>query len=112
VAGDPKATGDGRNAQALADLQRSAGAIGGANTLAEGYSQLASTVGVQASSAKTRNDAQTALVAQLKAQQQAVSGVNLDEEAANLLRYQQAYQASSKLIAVAGKLLDSILQIN
>ena len=56
--------------------------------------------------------AQTALVQQLKAQQQAVSGVNLDEEAANLLRFQQAYQASSKLIAVAGRLLDSILQIN
>jgi flagellar hook-associated protein 1 FlgK len=96
----------------MADIQRSATAIGGANTLAEGYSQLASTVGVQAASAKTRNTAQTALVEQLKTQQQAVSGVSLDEEAASLLRYQQAYQASSKLLALAGKLLDSILQIN
>ncbi|MBU3693783.1 MAG: flagellar hook-associated protein FlgK [Rhodocyclaceae bacterium] len=109
---DPRATGDGNNAQAMADIQRSTGAIGGANTLAEGYSQLASTVGVQAASAKTRNAAQTALVQQLKSQQQAVSGINLDEEAANLLRYQQAYQASSKLIALAGRLLDSILAIN
>ncbi len=109
---DSRATGDGKNAQLLADIQRSAQAIGGANTLAEGYSQLASTVGVQAASTKTRNEAQTALVQQLKSQQQALSGVNLDEEAANLLRYQQAYQASSKLIAVAGKLLDSILAIN
>jgi flagellar hook-associated protein 1 FlgK len=109
---DSLATGDGRNAQLLADIQRSAKAIAGANTLAEGYSQLAATVGVQAASAKTRNEAQTALVQQLKSQQQALSGVNLDEEAANLLRYQQAYQASSKLIAVAGKLLDSILAIN
>ncbi|NBR98140.1 MAG: flagellar hook-associated protein FlgK [Betaproteobacteria bacterium] len=109
---DPKSTGDGRNAQVMADIQRSATAIGGANTLAEGYSQLASTVGVQAASAKTRNAAQTALVEQLKTQQQAVSGVSLDEEAASLLRYQQAYQASSKLLALAGKLLDSILQIN
>lgn len=109
---DARATGDGSNAQRLADIQRDSGAIGGANTLAEAYSQLASTVGVQAGSAQTRNQAQTALVQQLRAQQQSVAGVNLDEEAANLLRFQQAYQASSKLIAVAGKLLDSILAIN
>ena len=39
------------------------------------------------------------------------SGVNLDEEAANLLRYQQAYQASGKMIEVASKLFDTLLQL-
>ena len=43
--------------------------------------------------------------------QQSMSGVNLDEEAANLLRYQQAYQASAKLMAAASKLFDSILAL-
>jgi len=113
VAGNStNATGNGSNALAMANIQSDTGAIGGTATLAEGYSQLVTAAGAQASSASTGLTAQTALVEQLKAQQQAVSGVNLDEEAANLLRFQQAYQASSKLIAVAGKLLDSILQIN
>jgi flagellar hook-associated protein 1 FlgK len=43
--------------------------------------------------------------------QQGVSGVNLDEEAANLLKYQQAYQAASKVIATAGTLFDQILAL-
>lgn len=107
--------GDGRNAQAIADLQR-AGVIGStdttaASTFTEAFSEIAGTVGVQAESAKLRGNAQTALVRQLTDQQQSVSGVNLDEEAASLLRFQQAYQASAKLIALAGTLLQSILEI-
>lgn len=107
--------GDGRNAQALADLQR-AGRIGSSNpsegsTFTEAFSEIAGTVGVQAESAKLRGTAQTALVRQLTDQQQSLSGVNLDEEAASLLRFQQAYQASAKLIAIAGTLLQSILEI-
>ncbi len=107
--------GDGRNAQALADLQR-AGRIGStdptdASTFTEAFSEIAGTVGVQAESAKLRGNAQTALVRQLTDQQQSLSGVNLDEEAASLLRFQQAYQASAKLIAIAGSLLQSILEI-
>jgi flagellar hook-associated protein 1 FlgK len=43
--------------------------------------------------------------------QQSVSGVNLDEEAANLLRYQQAYQASGKVIQVATEMFDTILSL-
>lgn len=107
--------GDGVNAQALADLQR-AGSIGSsdpaqASTFTEAFSEIAGTVGVQAESAKLRGNAQTALVRQLVDQQQSISGVNLDEEAASLLRFQQAYQASAKLIAIAGSLLQSILEI-
>jgi len=107
--------GDGRNAQALSDLQRT-GLIGSldptsASTFTEAFSEVAGTVGVQAESAKLRGNAQTALVRQLVDQQQSLSGVNLDEEAANLLRYQQAYQASAKLIAIAGSLIQSLLEI-
>lgn len=112
AANNTNATGNGGNALAIANIQSDTSAIGGAATLSEGYSQLATAAGVQAAAANTGSTAQTALVQQLKSQQQAISGVNLDEEAANLLRFQQAYQASSKLIAVAGRLLDSILQIN
>jgi flagellar hook-associated protein 1 FlgK len=102
--------GDGSNAQKMADLQRAL-LVAGGETLAESYAKMVGVVGVQAASAETRGTAQTALIQQLRQQQESVSGVNLDEEAANLLRYQQAYQASAKLLSIAGSLLDAILQL-
>ncbi|NBU12227.1 MAG: hypothetical protein EBT40_02130 [Betaproteobacteria bacterium] len=102
--------GDGSNAQKMADLQRAL-LVAGGETFAESYAKMVGVVGVQAASATTRGTAQTALVQQLRQQQESVSGVNLDEEAANLLRYQQAYQASAKLLSIAGSLLDAILQL-
>ena len=55
--------------------------------------------------------AQETLTQQTEAAQQGLSGVNLDEEAANLIRYQQMYQASGKLIEIASKLFDTLLAI-
>ena len=55
--------------------------------------------------------AQEAIAARAVEAQQSVSGVNLDEEAANLMRYQQAYQASAKTIEVAMVLFDTILSL-
>ena len=55
--------------------------------------------------------AQQTLADQAQSSVEQVSGVNLDEEAANLLRYQQAYQASAKLIDIAGRLFDEILAL-
>ena len=57
-------------------------------------------------------DAQTSLIAQVRAAREAVSGVNLDEEAADLLRYQQAYQAAGKLMGLANTLFDTILSLS
>ena len=54
-------------------------------------------------------DAATAALKEATLTRESESGVNLDEEAANLLRYQQAYQASSKIIQIARSLFDSIL---
>jgi flagellar hook-associated protein 1 FlgK len=55
--------------------------------------------------------AQDTIVTQTQAAQQSLSGVNLDEEAANLIRYQQAYQASGKVLQVAATLFDTILEL-
>jgi flagellar hook-associated protein 1 FlgK len=57
------------------------------------------------------SDAQDTIALRSRESQQSLSGVNLDEEAANLLRYQHAYQASSKVIEVASTLFDTILSI-
>ena len=67
--------------------------------------------GVDARPQQAQNglDAQTALLNQSIASQQNVSGVNLDEEAANLVRYQQSYQAAAQVISVASTLFDSVL---
>jgi flagellar hook-associated protein 1 FlgK len=56
-------------------------------------------------------NAQTNMVTQLVQTQQSVSGVNLDEEAANLMRYQRAYQAAGKAIQVANTMFDTLLTL-
>jgi flagellar hook-associated protein 1 FlgK len=103
---------DNRNALLLAGLQSVPGLDGGASTYQTAYSALVGSVGAIASEVKVTGTALNGILKETKAAQQSLSGVNLDEEAANLIRFQQAYQAASKLISVSSKLFDSILQIN
>jgi flagellar hook-associated protein 1 FlgK len=102
---------DNRNVLALASLQTLKTLSGGTASYQTSYSQLVSFVGNKANETQVMSKAQDSLVATTKATQQSLSGVNLDEEAANLLRYQQAYQASGKLIQIASSLFASILAI-
>ncbi|MCB1886685.1 MAG: flagellar hook-associated protein FlgK [Rhodocyclaceae bacterium] len=75
------------------------------------YSQLVSTVGSKTREVQVGVQAQERLVEQASASKEALSGVNLDEEAANLVRYQQSYQASARVMQIAGRLFDEILSI-
>jgi flagellar hook-associated protein 1 FlgK len=75
------------------------------------YAQMVNYVGNKAREAQIGGAAADAAVAQATNAQQSVSGVNLDEEAANLLRYQQAYQASGKVMQVASQLFDTLLSL-
>jgi flagellar hook-associated protein 1 FlgK len=102
---------DNRNAVLLAGLQTATTMIGGTASYQSAYSQLVSEVGNKARQVKTIGEAQQNLVDQAEAERQKMSGVNLDEEAANLMRYQQAYQASAKVIQIAGSLFDELLGI-
>ena len=107
------AVSDNRNALALAALQ-SASTLGGNPPITSfqgAYSQLVTEVGNKAREVDIMSKAQQNTVAQAQQAQQSVSGVNLDEEAANLLRYQQAYQASAKMIQIAGTLFQAVLQL-
>jgi flagellar hook-associated protein 1 FlgK len=103
---------DNRNAVLLASLQSVPGLDGGASTYQTAYSAMVGNVGAIASEVKVTGNALDGILKETKAAQQSLSGVNLDEEAANLIRFQQAYQAASKLISVSSKLFDSILQLN
>ena len=104
-------SGDNRNAQALVALADRSFIGNGTATFAGAYGQIVAAVGNEAQQAAIEHTAQAALLDQTQQAQQGLSGVNLDEEAANLQRFQQAYQASSKALAVAGTLFEAILGI-
>jgi flagellar hook-associated protein 1 FlgK len=111
IAPNANATGDNRNAQLLAKLATQGFVGNGSATFSAAYGQLVADVGNRTSEAQIEQTAQSALLTQSQEAQQSVSGVNLDEEAANLQKYQQAYQAASKVLAIAGTLFDAILEI-
>jgi flagellar hook-associated protein 1 FlgK len=102
---------DNRNALLLTALQTTNTLANGTANYQSAYSQIVSDVGNRSREIKVQGDAQTILVQQTTAAQQSVSGVNLDEEAANLIRFQQAYQASGRVLQIASKLFDTILGI-
>ena len=102
-------TGDNRNAQALYDSLSSKTLAGGTASLNDTTNRLIGNIGVQTQQAQQNRDAQAVVKQEAANARDSVSGVNLDEEAANLLRYQQAYQAAAQLISVASTLFDSLL---
>jgi flagellar hook-associated protein 1 FlgK len=102
---------DNRNAALLAGLQNTKSIGGGTATYQGAYSQSVAAVGAKTREVQVAASAQESLVSQTQAAQQSVSGVNLDEEAANLIRYQQIYQACGKMIEIASKLFESLLAI-
>ncbi|MFM0043161.1 flagellar hook-associated protein FlgK [Paraburkholderia sediminicola] len=105
------ASNDGRNALALSNLSTAKALGGGTVTLAGAYANYVNQIGNQTNQIQTSSTAQTSLVTQITTAQQSVSGVNINEEAANLLQYQQLYQANSKVIQTAQTLFQTILGI-
>ncbi len=103
--------GDNRNLLALAALQDKKTLAGGATGFQGAYAQMVAEVGAKAREVKVNQTAQGVLLSRVTESQQSLSGVNLDEEAANLLRYQQAYQAAGKMIELASRLFDTLLNI-
>lgn len=104
-------TADNRNAVLLAGLQTANTMVGSTTSYLGAYTQIVSDIGTTTRQVKTIGQAQQTLADQATAQMQSMSGVNLDEEAANLIRYQQAYQASAKVIEISSKVFDSILAL-
>ena len=106
---DYSGAGDNRNALALAQLQNADLLGNGSGSLGDIYASLVGSVGVTTASAKIDTEAASSLLVRSTAQLQNESGVNLDEEAALLLQYEQAYNASAQVIAVARTIFDSLL---
>lgn len=102
---------DNRNALALAALKSNKNAISGNNTLESSYAILVGNVGNKTDEISVNQKAQKNLLDQTRQTQQSASGVNLDEEAANLIRFQQAYQAAAKMISTATTMFEALLNI-
>ena len=111
VASNTNATADNRNGLLLANLQTKNTIAGGTASYQGAYAQLVSQVGNKTHELQLTSLAQTSMVNQIIQTQQSISGVNLDEEAANLMRYQRAYQAAGRVIQTANTLFDTLLSL-
>lgn len=99
---------DGGNAKSLYNL--STKATYDKTPLSDTYAALMAQIGVRSQSAQYAADVSTSIASNAEAARTSVSGVNLDEEAAHLLQYQQAYQASAKIVQTAQSIFDTLLQ--
>lgn len=110
AAGATGGASDNRNAQKLLALQ-DAKLVNGNSTLSQAYASIVSTVGNKTSTLETTSTTQKNVVTQLTDRQQSVSGVNLDEEYANLTKYQQYYMANAQVLQTASSIFDALLNI-
>jgi flagellar hook-associated protein 1 FlgK len=119
--GDSVTIGNGKDVQYGDYLTRNAGnatAMTGLRdmkliddaALTDGYAGLIAQIGIRAQSATSAAEISSAIASNLERDRAGVSGVNLDEEAAKLLQFQQAYQASAKMIQIAQGIFDTLIQ--
>lgn len=110
---DPSVSGasDNRKALQLAALQNSLTMSSGTESFSQYYQGLVGSVGVMAGSVNRDFDNKSYLMNQMEVQRESVSGVNMDEEGASIIQFQKAFQAASRLMVMADKLMDDLLRI-
>jgi flagellar hook-associated protein 1 FlgK len=103
------ASGDNSNGLLLSDIQSVGILDGGTISINENYGRLVSGIGSTTHQIKAGKEAQGVVLTNAQDAVSSTSAVNLDEEAANLIKYQQAYQAIAQVVSVASTLFDSLL---
>jgi flagellar hook-associated protein 1 FlgK len=109
VAANTSGLNDNSNALQMAALANTGVLNGGSDSVIDAFTTLTTQIGNVGSLATSNLTTQTSLHDQAVSAQQAVSGVNLDEEAANMVKYQQSYQASAQIISTAQSIFTSLL---
>ena len=104
------AAGNNSNMLAMIELRDQSLLKGSTATYGEVYNNLLSDVAVRTQRAQSSAETETSLLSSALDRQSSLQGVNLDEEAANLVRYQQAYQAAAQVVAVANEVFDTLLR--
>lgn len=107
--GNSSAVGDNRNALALAALQTSKVLGGSTLTFGDAYGVLVANVATRTNQADIGQRTQQGLLDQTVLRYESVSGVNLDEEAANLIKFQQSYQAAAQIISVSNTIFNALI---
>ena len=110
LSADPQAVGNGENALALANLIKNQpfAALGGAS-LSDFYGGLIAKLGVDAEKAKVTHANQKTLIGHLQNMQESVAGVSLDEEMANMIKFQNAYNAAARMMTAIDETLDKLI---
>ena len=109
VSSNAGGTGDNRNALAAANLQNVGVLQNGTTNITAGVSALITGIGSQAQQINTAQTAQAAVNSQAQSSVQSITGVNLDEEAASLLQWQQAYQAAAQALTIGNTLFTTLI---
>jgi flagellar hook-associated protein 1 len=109
VSSNSSGSGDNRNALLMANLLDQDYLNGGTTSVNDALGNWVADLGVKSNSANANYEAQSAVYDDASSALQSVSGVNLDEEAANLVRYQQAYAAMAKVISTSNELFNTLL---
>ena len=103
--------GGNANAVAIAGLQHGLTMSGNTTTFDDFYNSLVSDVGAAVQAGKTQRNHQTEMMALLETYREEVSGVNLDEEMINLVKFQHAYDAAANLISTVDEMMDSVINM-
>lgn len=106
---EPNQPGDNRVAIAISKLQHEKVLQGGTTNFEETYLKSMADIGLQAGKAKIDTDQSAGILAQAKALKERISGVSLDEETANMVKFQHAYEASARMMKTADEMFKSVL---
>ncbi|MBL1433306.1 MAG: flagellar hook-associated protein FlgK [Gammaproteobacteria bacterium] len=109
VSANTGGVGDNRNALVLANIQQQLGLNNGTSSISSVYGSLVAEVGTRTRESELNREAQQTLLAQSQARRDSISGVNLDEETTDLLRFQQSFQAAAQIISIADDLFQVLL---
>lgn len=101
---------DNRNALSMANLETKGTIQNGSLSFGQGYGRLVEEVGTKSNLSKINTDASKSLLEQTKSLRDEISGVNLDEEAAQLILFQQMYTANARVITVSKDLFDTLIR--
>jgi flagellar hook-associated protein 1 FlgK len=106
---EPNKPGDNRVALAISKLQHEKVLGGGTTTFEEQYLKGVGNIGLQTGKSKINEEQSAGILAQAKSIKERLAGVSLDEEAANMVRYQNAYEASAKVIKASDEMFKAVL---
>ena len=107
----PNSPGDNRVAIAISKLQHERVMDDSTSTLEEMFLKTVGKVGLESGKAKLEAEQSEGLIAQAKSIRERISGVSIDEETANMVRYQHAYEAAAKVMQTANEMFDTVISI-